>query len=531
MTPTRTSPASTASAPRSQHSARRKSPLFGVVEPRIWTPPLRELTDKTSMGPACTKFAREVCGIDLFPWQEWLLDHALELLPDGRFRFRNVVVLVARQNGKSTLSQVLSLFALYVLGTDLVLGTAQDLDTAEEVWEGALDIIEETPQLAALAAKPIRVNGKKTIRLLSGERYKVKAANRGAGRGLSSDLIMLDELREHTSWDAWGAITKTTIARDNAQVWALSNAGDASSIVLRHLRAKAHQHLGDPDGIADVAVPDDIEDEVPDESLGIFEWSAPPGCDVGDREAWRMANPSLGHTITERTIASAQATDPDWVFRTEVLCQWSEGSLVGPFPPGTWEAGMDADSRIAEDSHRAWCVDVSHDRGMAYVAWAGFREDGDPHVEVVAQRAGTAWVADWFAEKESRRRWPVALQWRGAPVSSLVAELEAVEGLTLIEWQGSTLGAATGAFYDAVRAETSEGEKAHRVWHRPQPVLDVPAATAVIKPLGESYVWSRAKSPTDVAPLIAATGALWALSQGPDAPVISVYEDRGLVTL
>lgn len=531
MTPTRT--ASMTSAVTSSRSARRK-PLVGITEPRLFTPPLRRLGETTSMGPACIKFARDVCGIDLFPWQEWLLLHALELHPNGRFRFRNVVVLVARQNGKSTLSQVISLFALYVLGTDLVLGTAQDLDTAEEVWEGALDIIEETPRLARLAAKPIRVNGKKTIRLLSGERYKVKAANRGAGRGLSSDLIMLDELREHTSWDAWGAITKTTIARDNAQVWALSNAGDASSIVLRHLRAKAHESLGDPDGLSDVTVPDeldDLEDDLPDDSLGIFEWSAPPGCDVDDREAWRQANPSLGYTITERTIRSAQATDPDWVFRTEVLCQWSEGSLIGPFPPGSWESGVDPESSIAPDSPRAWCVDVSHDRGMSYIAVAGFRADGDPHVEVVAQRAGTSWVAGWFSEKDTRLAWPVTVQARGAPVSSLADDLSDIEGLTFVEWQGSALGAATGAFYDGVRCEVSDGLQPPRIWHRPQPVLDIAAATATIKPLGESYVWSRAKSPTDVAPLVAVTGALWALLQKPDLPITSAYEGRGLAVV
>src|SRR3546814_3017701 len=52
-----------------------------------------------------------------------------------------------------------------------------------------------------------------------------------------------------SSWDAWGAITKTTNARANAQIWALSNAGDATSIVLRYLRKMAHKALDDPDGI------------------------------------------------------------------------------------------------------------------------------------------------------------------------------------------------------------------------------------------------------------------------------------------
>lgn len=531
-----------ASSANSARSTARKKRI-GSQTPRIFTPPLRRLTRKTTLGFACIEFAEQVCGITLYPWQRWLLIHALELHPDGGFRFRTVVVLVARQQGKSMLSVVLSLFFMYVLARELVIGTAQDLDVAEEIWQEAVDLIEETPELDALKKRVIKVNGKKALELVSGERYKVKAANRRAGRGLSGELILLDELREHQTFDAWGAITKTTIARPDAQVWALSNAGDVTSIVLRHLREKAHAALGDPDGItadgplvdADGAaeLEEILGEDFGGDTLGIFEWSAPPGADLDDRDAWAQANPALGHGfVTERTLASARATDPEWVFRTECMCQWADGSLVGPFPPGSWEAGTDSNSRIDSDSRRTWCVDVSHDRSMSYICVAGFREDGDPHVEVVAQRAGTAWVADWFGEKDSRRQWPVAVQWRGAPASSLVTDLEAVDGLTLIEWQGSALGAGTGAFYDAVRAETAEGEKAHRVWHRPQPVLDVPAATAVIKPLGESYVWSRAKSPTDAAPLVAATGALWALTQhAAEKPFRSAYEDSELVVV
>jgi hypothetical protein len=106
---------------------------------------------------------------------------------------------MARQNGKSTVSQVLALWFMYVYGRPLVIGTAQDLDVAEEIWQGAVDLVEETPELDALKKHVIRVNGKKSLVLTTGERYKVKAANRRAGRGLSGDLVMLDELREHQS--------------------------------------------------------------------------------------------------------------------------------------------------------------------------------------------------------------------------------------------------------------------------------------------------------------------------------------------
>lgn len=536
-----------ASSGSSSRSRAGHGPRLGSEVPRVFTPPLRELTPDTSLGFALIAFA-DLLGVKLLPWQRWLAVHMLELLPDGMLRFRTVVVLVARQNGKSTLSQVLALFFMAVYGWPLILGTAQDLDVAEEVWQGAVDLLEDDEEMKDLVRNVVKVNGKKTLILTNGGRYKVKAANRRAGRGLSGDLIMLDELREHQSWDAWGAITKTTMARAEALVLALSNAGDASSIVLRYLRKMGHLAAGDPDGLAanddpglllpSLAEVDDLDDlDVDDfaqdeETLGIFEWSAAPGCDVWDRDAWAQANPSLGHTITERTIASAAKTDPEWVFRTEVLCQWSDGSLEGLFPPGSWEgrAGtdpehpgcLDPDSSIPDGAPFVFAVDVSWDRSQSHVAAVGYREDGTPHVEVVASRYGTDWVLPWLLERQHTPGCRgVALQSAGAPVSSLLPALKDA-GLDVIEWAGSDLGRGTGEFYDLVRAGGLR--------HLPQPVLDVAAATAVAKPLADSWVVDRKKSPVDAAPLIATMAGLWALLNYKE-PVRSAYEDRGLLTI
>jgi phage terminase large subunit-like protein len=55
------------------------------------------------------EFARLFLGLELRPWQKWLLIHALELTPDGRYRFRKVVIIVGRQNGKTKLIEVLAL--------------------------------------------------------------------------------------------------------------------------------------------------------------------------------------------------------------------------------------------------------------------------------------------------------------------------------------------------------------------------------------------------------------------------------------
>ena len=529
-------------------TAAGKPKLYGCEVPRIYTPERRELTRETSKGFECIEFAEQVLDIHLFPWQKWLLIHALELNEDGSFRFRTVVLLVARQNGKSTLMQVLALWRMYMDAAKLTIGTAQNLDIAEEVWRGAVELAEGVPDLEAEIERIDKTNGKKALELSSGERYKVQAANRRGGRGLSADFVILDELREHSSWDAWAAISKTTMARLFAQVWAVSNAGDAASIVLRFLRNMAHMALGNPDGLEDVVVPElDEDDESDADSLGLFEWSMAPGMSLWDRHGWAQANPSLGYTITEKSIAAAVKGEPEGIVRTEVMCQWLDTTADGPFPPGRWEKGANKASRI--EGRYAFCVDVSHDRTTSHIGIAGFGPTGLLTVAVVASRAGTAWVKEWFstipegqtvAPKDNPDCVGVTLQANGAPVSSLLSELEAVEGLNVIPWAGADLARWTGMFYDRVRGieEDEDGQPippedvTPLIEHRGQPILNVAAATAVAKPSGDAFFWDRAKSPNDAAPLVAVTGAAGCfLVHGTVEPEKSAYEDEDLMVV
>jgi len=471
--------------------------LIGKVKPRLWTPPLRPLTRETTRGFEVVEFAQTI-GEPLLPWQEWLVIHALELLPDGTFRFRTVLVLVARQNGKSSLKRIVSLWRVYVDGARLVLGVAQDVSLAREQWSMCLDTIHSSPDLAAELDTIRRVNGDEWFRLSSGSRYKIAASNRRAGRGLSVDELNIDELREQRSWDAWSALSKTTMARANGQTWAMSNAGDSESVVLNQLRDSALSGR--------------------DPSLGIFEWSAEDGCELDDLEAWAQANPGLGHTISEQAIKSALGTDPPDVFRTEVLCQRVE-RLDGAVDVGAWKACADPTGNMEGLRDRVIaCFDIAPDGQHATLAVAAAMDDGRVRIEIVRAWKTTeqarAELPEWLAKVR-----PQALAWYPTGPAAAFAPI-----LRPAEKGALEVGAAR---FDSVElsgmkvAEACQGladlAMARKVVHPADPLLDAHVYGAQKLPSSDGWRFVR-RGAGHVDAAYAAAGAVYvALTRAPEA--------------
>lgn len=527
--------------------------LYGNTTPRVFTKPLRELhagdtfRKPTSLGFEAIALGERVLKLKLNPWQKLFLISALELKEDGNLRFRTVLLMVARQNGKTTVVNLLTIWRLFVDGAQLIIGTAQNLDVAESTWEDVLEMIDGSPALSKELGKVSRTNGRKFFRIKpKGQRareYKIQTASRSGGRSLSADMTFLDELREHFSYEAWNAITKTMMARKRAQNICASNAGDKFSIVLNDQRKRAHGRLGDPDGLYGEG------EELPqgeDHSFGIFEWSAKPGRTIWDKQGWAEANPSLGYTLYEEAIASAAASDPEAGFRTEVLCQKVDILHASPFGGvEVWEAGTDPKSNISPTSVFTYAFEMSRDRSRMFIARAGYRDDGNVHVEIRATRPGTGWVKNWLTvenvlpdgtkvppRKDNPLLVGVAVQTSSAAASLLTGGDFDDLNINVIEWGGPDLHRGTGAFYDMVQntySATPEGKKnqarnvgeeydatldsdAKKLYHPLQPVLDKPAAYAKTKRMGTTgFAWDANDSPVEVGALNAATAAVWAL--------------------
>lgn len=496
----------------------------GITRPRIFTPPLRPLSKETSNGYAVIAFAEVILKVHLYPWQCWLLIHALELNEDGSYRFRRVIVLVARQNGKTTVMGVLIAWWLFVDSTThpdrvppvkfAVVGAAQTLDNAKgpyeqvKAWCNPQPASDEEAELAVpMLQKQVqrinRTNGEEGIQTYSKAQYIVRAALNI--RSKSAARAVFDELREQHNDDGWNAVSQITKAVWSSQLWGISNAGDYRSKVLKRQVDKGrklaeafvawqamHESM---DGFADHH----------DLTYGYFEWSAADGCEPTDPDAIRQANPSVGYgAMTVASIASDIDSMTEAAYRTEVLCQWVTADIVPYIDPKRWAALTDEHSTIPADGRIVLSVDTSADRAMTYIAAAGIREDGLPHVELIARRAGMLWVMTYL--KRVRAKWPdiseIAIQSKGCSAVDFVDPLIEA-GWSVHQIEGFKLGSCAGRLRDRVRDR--------KLRHLNQPAIDQQVAVAVTKRLGELEVFDRVHSALHISGLVAIAQALYAL--------------------
>lgn len=517
--------------------AKRYGKHVGSTEPRLCTQPLRELTPETSHGFSVIEFAADVLGVKLYPWQKALLIRALELNEDGTYRFRKVFVLVGRQNGKTTLLTVLALWWLFVDADAfpehlparefLILGTAQNLDIAEEAWDAALKRCDPSPDeddqeyvvddLAAETRKPVKTNGKKSLRLKNNAKYEPRAASRMGGRGKSAARVIMDEMREQQTWDVWGSVSKTKNAIFNSQLWGISSAGDAKSVVLRTLRDGAIKTIREYEQYVETGI-QSLEEfaNTHDVATALFEWSAEPGRPLLDIAGILQANPSVGYKpmFFDSIWSDLLGDEPESTKRTEILCDWVN-SRVEPYLDGDqWSGAADAPtvdddgeiidpgSVISDTSRMVMGIDVHREKRLtrSSIGVAGYRDDGRVHLELIAQRTGMTWVVKHAkAVREMTGINQIALQTKGCDAADLVTLLQDA-GFDIVDISATTLLLSAGRLGDRLRED--------KIRHRSQGPLNLAITNGTTKTLGGMPVWDRDASPVDIAPVIAVNFAL-----------------------
>lgn len=469
--------------PDSPHSVPPE--IKGITEPRLFTKPLRELTPETSRGFECIEFM-ETFGEPFLPWQQYAVKHGLELNPDGSYRFRIVLVLVSRQNGKSHLKRGISLWRLYMDAPVQIGGFAQDVSLAREQWNYVMDMIHADPELETEWDKVRLTSGDEWFTLKNGSKYVIGSSNGKAMRGRSFDEITIDELREQRDWKGWAALSKTTMARSNSQIWLMSNAGDDNSVVLNQLRDAALSGK--------------------DPSICLLEWSADDDCPIDDIEAIRQANPGLGYTVSMAAINTSLTTDPPPIFRTEVLCQRVD-SLDSAIDAGAWRDSADPAGNMDSLKDRVCAgFDIAPDGTHCTLVVAAKMADDRIRVEVV-----DAWKSSTDAQIDLpdliKRVDPVATAWfptgPGAAFAPTLRKLPNNKELT-----GSHVPEACQVLADLI--------KGRRIVHSGEALLTAQLSGASKLASGDGWRFTRRGPAGHVDGCYALAGAVLAALEAPE---------------
>lgn len=300
--------------------------------------------------------AAAMLGIAPLPWQDVAASYIEALGPDGKRLYREVVILVSRQNGKT---EQLKPYIIRALRAGLrVLHIAQNRDLPRAMFGVVAEGLSSSPELftrrGGRTIWPRYGAGQEEIILANGGEYRIAASNRGGARGRSIDVLIIDETRELVDDLVMAAAKPTQTAAPDPVTVYLSNAGTDESVVLNGLRERARS--GE------------------DPRLAWLEWSAAPDRAPDDREGWAEANPSMGHFPNmERELESAYLASrlegTIAQFEIEHLCRWMPSIRDPLLDLARWAACAAETLTAPVRPYLGVSMDPNGRRASAVLAW------------------------------------------------------------------------------------------------------------------------------------------------------------------
>ena len=417
------------------------------------------------------------------PWQRQVADVALELLPDGSFAYREVIITVPRQQGKTT--EVLAVevwrrnaYARIAKRRQRIMYSAQTgKDGRQKLLDDQVPILQASPLASLLDNRRAnggirRESGGEGIDFKGGSRIDVMASGVASGHGKTIHLGIIDEAFDDVDDRREQSLVPAQMTIKDAQLWITSTAGWEASTYLKR-----------KEDAGKAAVADGV-----DTGICYFEWSADPEEPRDDPATWYGCMPALGLTITEAVVVNALRTMEPEEFDRAFLNRWTTGeSRV--IPKEVWDAVCSVD--LKPDGGICFGIDATPDRSSGSIVAV----DSMRRVELVDTQDGVTWMVARIEELAKKFSAKVAIDSKG-PAASLIPDLKA-HGVSIVEYDAGMVADATARTYDAI----ADGF----VKVRRHPDLDVAVAGARKRVSGDRWYWGRSNSTIDVSPLIALT--------------------------
>lgn len=340
---------------------------------------------------------------------------------DGLFVASSVDLLAGRQNGKNGILEAFELYCVVILGLSII-HTAHLFKTTRESYNRLLSLVQADDDVAeTLTWNVASPASGYEMQFASGGRAQFIARSRTSGRGLSGDVLVLDEAQELDDDDV-GALLPTISASSNPQTWYTGSAPGPASRVWHRRRRSGRLGQGD--------------------RRAYFEFSAHPDSDLDDPKALAEANPGLGYRLTRGAAAAERSAMSDEMYARERLS-------ISPDLPDESGSSTDmdvwlsfADPSAERGSKPVFGVDVGEDR-LAHVAVAWRRPDGRVQVMVCDSGLSPLRTPGRLADLAARWKGPVML---GGPSAALEGDVRSAMVMS-----GADFAAACGWFEDLLR--------------------------------------------------------------------------------
>ena len=432
----------------------------------------------------------KLIGLKLEDWQGEIVEEAFS-------DRRELLVLIPRGNGKTTLMAALGLFQLLRDPQAAIVCAAASREQAGHLFDKARGFALANPSVRARLTITRR-----ELRTATDGRLLVVAADAEKQLGWDPSLIFLDELCAHRHDDLYMSLRTSLVKRPDAKMITISTAGVGADSPLGQLRQRA------------LSLPEVHRDgtftRAGGTGLAMLEWQLP--------EEWPLeraheANPATW--VTPECLEEQREAVHELAFRRFHANQWTsaEGYWL---PAGAWQ-DCAADYTI-EPGEPVWVgVDVGGSRAASAVVWV--TEDlrvgcevfeGTEAVLAVEER-----VRRLAGEQDVRA---VAFDpWR---FQQAALELEQ-ERLTMVEFPQShaRMVPASERLYAAIVEE--------RLRHPDDPELNRHVAAAVAKDTPRGWRLDKSDRNAQIDAVVALAMALEAAATTPR----SVYEERGILVV
>lgn len=416
----------------------------------------------------------------LYNYQKWLLKHALEVYPEGHpkagiLRYRQVLILIARQNGKTEIGAGAGIYGLRRTPGDQIIGVAASAQQAGVLYERTMQAIERTPALKKRFKKLTRTRG---IRSLEGSSYEIRASKGESLQGVPIEMGFIDEVHI-VKEDLHQAMLAGLGGRDNAILLMISTAGDDTSSLLNKLQEKGEAAL--------------LEDPATNR-FGYFVYEAPEAKIPEDLETlkeWlKLANPKIaeGHQDIENLLTDIQTMHPSDVIRYHLN---RRTNAVNSFISlEDWNAlKRPTGTELPKETPVIFSIERTREWSHATITATTKAKDGKIHTEILASIVNPTEDQLLKICVDLKKHKPLAYVLDGYRFKGLAKALKE-KGLICYAYSGSEVAQACSVFYAKLKTK--------QLIHAGDPLLidQIPSCTAVAK--GNNFIIGRSTGSTEI---------------------------------